>query len=111
MTAEQIRRTDSVRVKLSPDMLSRVEKLAADFGMPPATFCAFAVADFVNRHDQNQRLARQAVGAMLKPMLKQFEDLMNSEALNEFVEDVVTKASKLAAGTTALDSKADKGDA
>jgi hypothetical protein len=50
-----------VRVKLSPEMLDRVEKMAADYGMPSATFCAFAVGDFVRRSEQQAQLGRMAV--------------------------------------------------
>lgn len=61
MNDERVRRTDSVRVKLSPDMLDRVERMAADYGMPAATFCAFAVGDFVRRSEQQAQLGRMAV--------------------------------------------------
>jgi hypothetical protein len=62
MAMEQtINRTDSVRVKLAPQMLERVEKLATDFGMPVATLCAFAVAEWVRQKDQNVAIARMAV--------------------------------------------------
>lgn len=58
---ERVKRTDSVRVKLSPEMSDRVEKMASEFGMPSATFCAFAVGDFVRRSEQQQSLTRMAV--------------------------------------------------
>jgi len=61
MSEDRVKRTDSVRVKLSPEMLDRVEKMAADYGMPSATFCAFAVGDFVRRSEQQAQLGRMAV--------------------------------------------------
>lgn len=61
MIEDRVKRTDSVRVKLSPEMLDRVEKMAADYGMPAATFCAFAVGDFVRRSEQQAQLGRMAV--------------------------------------------------
>lgn len=59
--ANEIRRTGDMRIKLAPEMLTRVEKMAALYGMPGATFAAFAIADFINRQDMNQRLTRMAV--------------------------------------------------
>lgn len=58
---QTVLRTDSVRVKLAPEMLARVEKLADDFGMPTATLCAFAVASWVRTTEQQAQLARMAV--------------------------------------------------
>lgn len=58
---DRVKRTDSVRVKLSPEMADRVEKMAAEYGMPSATFCAFAVGDFVRRAEHQAQLGRMAV--------------------------------------------------
>ena len=58
---ESVRRTGDCRVKLAPSMMERLEKLAELYGMPSATFAAFAIADYINRHDTNQRMARMAV--------------------------------------------------
>ena len=57
----EIRRTGDVRIKLAPEMLARLEAMAADFGMPGATFAAFAIADYINRQDNQLKLARMAV--------------------------------------------------
>lgn len=61
MEDQAIRRTDSIRVKLAPNMLERVEALAGNFGMPTATLCAFAVASWVRQQEQSASLARMAV--------------------------------------------------
>ena len=58
---EPIRRTDSVKIKLAPDMINRLESAAKAYGMPPSTLCAFAVADWLNRQEQNAKLARMGV--------------------------------------------------
>lgn len=110
VTNENIRRTDSIRVKLSPEMLSRVEALSADYGMPPATFAAFALADFVRRNDFNQKITRQAAALMVKQLGPDMEALMASPEGSQFLDQVVSSASRL--GVTApLDAKARKGDA
>lgn len=43
------KRTDSIRVRLSPDMMEKFETLSVDYGMPMATLGAFAIANFVRR--------------------------------------------------------------
>lgn len=58
---DSIRRTDSIRIKLAPVMVERVERLAESYGMPMATVCAFAVAEWVASKETNLRLARDAV--------------------------------------------------
>ena len=60
-TPPENRRTDSIRVRLSPDMMERFENLASRYGMPPATLCAFAVARFVQTEETNAQLTRMAV--------------------------------------------------
>lgn len=59
--ANEIRRTGDVRIKLAPEMLARLEAMATAYGMPGATFAAFAIADFINRQDNNNKLSRMAV--------------------------------------------------
>jgi len=41
------KRTDSVRVRLSPDMMKRLESISAQLGMPPSTVAALAVGSYV----------------------------------------------------------------
>lgn len=41
------KRTDSVRVRLSPEMMKRLEFISAQLGMPPSTVAALAVGSYV----------------------------------------------------------------
>lgn len=50
------RRTDSMRVRLSPSMMDRFDRLAESFGMPPSTLCAFAVISFIQQEEATARL-------------------------------------------------------
>ena len=79
---QTVLRTDAVRVKLAPEMLARVEKLADDFGMPTATLCAFAVASWVRTTEQQASLARMAV---LDASRRAGENLQMSDAQMEKV--------------------------
>ena len=60
-TAPENRRTDSIRVRLAPEMMERLEALAARYGMPPSTLGAFAVAQFVQNEENKVSMARMAV--------------------------------------------------
>lgn len=55
------RRTDNVRVKLAPDMMERLERMASNYGMPTATLCAFAIAEWVAGKENSLALGRMAV--------------------------------------------------
>jgi len=54
-------RTNSLRLKLAPDMVERLERLAGTYGMPVSTLGAFAVADWVARQELNASMTRMAV--------------------------------------------------
>ena len=41
------KRTDSVRVRLSPEMMNRLEFISVQLGMSPSTVAALAVGTFV----------------------------------------------------------------
>ena len=61
MNDRPIRRTDSVKIKLSPELMDRLDLQAQQFGMAPSTLCAFAVAEWLQNRERNERLARTAV--------------------------------------------------
>lgn len=103
MSAEN-RRTDSIRVRLSEDMMTRFDALAARYGMPPATLGAFAIARFVTSEENSLSLSREALNtiadksipdisdeALGSVMASAFEALLKSGAISP--EDVV-KASR-----------------
>lgn len=49
------KRTDSMRVRLSPEMMQRFQAIAADFGMAPSTLAAFAIVSFVRMHEPSSK--------------------------------------------------------
>jgi predicted transcriptional regulator len=67
------RRVDSMRVRLSPDMNERFEKLADAYGFPPATLAAFAISRFVQQEENNRAIAQQAINQMANQAL-QFDE-------------------------------------
>lgn len=58
---ESVRRTGDCRIKLSPDMLKRLEMTADMYGMPSATLAAFALAEWLNQKEHQLSLSRMAV--------------------------------------------------
>ena len=90
MPVQDNRRTDSIRVRLSGDMMDRFEQLAVRYGMPPATLGAFAIAKFVQSEEMNAGLARSAVMDMAS---KAGESVMDEA----FLERILTGALRQAA--------------
>lgn len=78
MNDSTIRRTDSVRVKLAPTIVERLEKRAEVMGMPVATVCAVAVAEWLEQKEQSKAVARMTslelsrqLGGVMGDMMKQ----------------------------------------
>ena len=83
-----LRRTGDCRVKLDPDMLERLEKLAKAYGFPVATMAAMAIGEWVNGKEQSaahQRMLMVDVGRRIAGDLGQmFQELSESpEALEQ----------------------------
>jgi len=78
-----IRRTGDLRVKLSPDMLQRLEALATDYGMPSATFAAFAIADYIVRQENSKRNVSEAVLDVTRRAGDQMQANLSDEQLEK----------------------------
>lgn len=86
---QSVARTDSVRLKLSPDMVARLGRLAEAYGMPLSTLGALALGEWVVSKEANVRLAREAVlgigaqiGGELQRVLSGFADSPEFERLS-----------------------------
>ena len=113
MNDRPIRRTDSVKIKLSPELMDRLDLQAQQFGMAPSTLCAFAVAEWLQNRERNERLARTAV---LDAARSSAGDTMNSVVkmfgeggLEDTVKSLVLSLQKGRIQTTALDGEASPG--
>lgn len=82
-TPAENRRTDSIRVRLAPEMMDRFEALAARYGMPPATLCAFAVARFVQQEENNASLTRMAVLDAARKSGEKMDEMFNEESMEK----------------------------
>ncbi len=84
-TAPENRRTDSIRVRLAPDMMERFENLASSYGMPPATLCAFAVARFVQQEETNAQLTRMAVLDASRKSGERLDEVFSEDNLDKIL--------------------------
>jgi predicted transcriptional regulator len=84
-TAPENRRTDSIRVRLAPEMMERFEHLASRYGMPPATLCAFAVARFVQQEETNAQLTRMAVLDASRKSGERLEEVFSEDNMEKIM--------------------------
>lgn len=109
---DENRRTDSIRVRLSSEMMDRFEKLAQRYGMPPATLCAFAVARFVQQEENNLQLSRMAVMDVARKQGEEIAGLFNDESLERILGPVlegIAREQALQQKSLPLDGEASKG--
>lgn len=71
--ANGVSRTGDMRIKLAQSVMERVDVMAAEYGMPSATFCAFAIAEFLNQKEAQRKLAQMAVMDIGRRSLPQME--------------------------------------
>ena len=94
---DENRRTDSIRVRLSPEMMARFEALAKRYGMPPATLCAFAVAQFTQNEENKLSMARMAVMDASRRAGEKFE--MDEETMERLFGPMLAEIAMQAALT------------
>lgn len=70
-----IARTDSIRLKLAPDMVARLERLSVAHGMPLSTVAAFGLSDWICKQEQNASLARMAALEIARQSVSMMGDL------------------------------------
>ena len=87
------RRTDNVRVKLAPEMMERLERMASNYGMPTATLCAFAIAEWVAGKENNLALSRMAVMDMGRKMGGQVGEMISQMVEGPEFEQIVAQSS------------------
>jgi hypothetical protein len=71
--ANGVSRTGDMRIKLALSVMERVDVMAAEYGMPSATFCAFAIAEFLNQKEAQRKLTQMAVMDIGRRSLPQME--------------------------------------
>lgn len=107
MNDSTIRRTDSVRVKLSPAIVERLEKRAEVMGMPVATVCAVAVAEWLEQKEQSRKVAHLTAVELANKMGGIFGELVKDLSDDPQIEQMVQQRLSLAP----LDGEAARRDA
>lgn len=85
MSAEN-RRNQDIRVRLSEDMMTRFDALAARYGMPPATLGAFAIARFVTSEENSLSLSREALKNIADKSIPDISDEAMSTAITSALD-------------------------
>lgn len=62
--AVAIKRSDALRVKVSPEMNDRINRLSALLGLPPSTLAALAVGQWVANQERALGAAERMVDAI-----------------------------------------------
>lgn len=63
------KRSNSMRVRLVPEMLERFEKVARDFGMAPSTLAAYVIGAFVRDQEWHEVQDRPVPSSVLAGLL------------------------------------------
>ncbi len=80
-TTEKSTRTDSMRVRIAPEMMERFEKIALRYGFPPSTLAAFAISKFVQSEENTLQFSRMAIMDATRKQATQTADMFNDDAM------------------------------
>lgn len=76
----RVTRDETLRIKVAPDILRRLEALAPRFGLPSSTLAAYAVAQWLSQQEQGANVAQAVAkeigghaGEMLRDLLQMVE--------------------------------------
>lgn len=72
--AASTNRTESMRVRLAPDLMARYEHQAARVGMTPATLAAFIIGSWVKSQEDQLRMQSVAVMDVARKMMTQVDE-------------------------------------
>lgn len=81
----RIKRGDSLRMKVTPDIMERLDKISRVLGVPPSTLCAVAVGQWVAQQERSFMMTESlanSLGAKLGDELAdQFREQMGQMGL------------------------------
>lgn len=82
-------RTESVRVKLAPQMTVKLEEMAIEYGMPTSTLAAFAISQWIIEQDRKLKFTKMAVMDASKRMADSFSGEGLEKAMEKALPAVV----------------------
>lgn len=83
------KRTGSIRVRLSPELLERLEVIAKRYGMPLSTLAAFAIARFVQGEEMNRMLIMDTVKRQADALGEQLTDDRADQLFGPMLENMM----------------------
>lgn len=67
-------RTESIRLRLAPDLMSRFDALSQRYGMTPSTMAAFVVGQWVKAQEDQARMSQIALMDIARKMAVDVSD-------------------------------------
>ena len=77
----KVTRDETLRIKVAPDVLRRLEHLALRFGLPSSTLAAYAVAQWLSQQEQGANVAQavaKEIGGHAGDVIRQLVELVES---------------------------------
>ena len=81
----RVTRDETLRIKVAPDIVRRLETLAGRFGLPSSTLAAYAVAQWLAQQEQGAAVAEavaKEIGGQAGASLRQLVELVGSGQIN-----------------------------
>lgn len=78
----RVTRDETLRIKVAPDIVRRLESLAVRFGLPSSTLAAYAVAQWLAQQEQGANVAQavaKEIGGQAGDALRQLVELVEFE--------------------------------
>ena len=78
----KVTRDETLRIKVAPDILRRLEQLALRFGLPSSTLAAYAVAQWLAQQEQGANMVEavaREIGGNAGEMLEKLLELVEFE--------------------------------
>ena len=78
----RVTRDETLRIKVAPDIVRRLEALATRFGLPSSTLAAYAVAQWLAQQEQGSQLAEavaKQIGGDTGDVLRRLLELVEFE--------------------------------
>ena len=78
----KVTRDETLRIKVAPDILRRLEALAVRFGLPSSTLAAYAVAQWLAQQEQGANMVEavaREIGGNAGDMLEKLLELVEFE--------------------------------
>lgn len=64
------KRSNSMRVRLVPEMMERFDTISRDFGMAPSTLAAYVIGAFVRDQERHALMGRRVPLGVIEGLLK-----------------------------------------